>query len=82
MPAELLGLRKRSRPVVEVRSVLCYFAVREMGIYGEEVGRMLNIARAAVSIAANRGEALIAEDPRLRERIEKLDSQVEKKPII
>jgi hypothetical protein len=29
LPAELLPQRKRSRPVTEARSVLCYFAVRE-----------------------------------------------------
>ena len=66
---ESLGLRKRSRPVVKARSVLCYFAVREMGISGEKVGRKLNISRAGVSYAADRGEALLAEDPKLRERI-------------
>lgn len=69
LPAELLRQRKRSRPVTEARSVLCYFAVREMGISGELVGRMLNISRAAVSFSAGRGEVLIAEDPRLREKI-------------
>ena len=69
LPAELLRQRKRSRPVSEARSVLCYFAVREMGISGELVGRMLNISRAAVSFSAGRGEVLVAEDPTLREKI-------------
>lgn len=69
LPAELLRQRKRSRPVTEARSVLCYFAVREMGISGEMVGRMLNISRAAVSFSADRGEVLVAEDPTLREKI-------------
>ena len=69
LPAELLRQRKRSRPVTEARSLFCYFAVREMGISGEKVGRMLNISRAAVSFAAGRGEVLVAEDPTLREKI-------------
>jgi putative transposase len=69
LPAELLRQRKRSRPVTDARSVLCYFAVREMGMSGEMVGRMLNISRAAVSFAAGRGEVLVAEDPTLREKI-------------
>lgn len=69
LPAELLRQRKRSRQVAEARSVLCYFAVREMGINGELVGRTLNISRAAVSFAAGRGEVLVAEDPTMREKI-------------
>lgn len=69
LPAELLRQRKRSRQVTEARSVLCYFAVREIGISGELVGRMLNVSRAAVSFSASRGEVLVAEDPTLREKI-------------
>jgi chromosomal replication initiation ATPase DnaA len=69
LPAELLRQRKRSRSVAEARSVVCYFAAREMGISGELVGRMLNISRAAVSYAADRGEVLVAENQRLREKI-------------
>lgn len=57
IPAESLRQRKRSRSVCEARSLLCYFAVREMAISGEQVGRLLNISRAAVSFAASRGEA-------------------------
>jgi hypothetical protein len=78
LPAELLRQRKRSRPVTEARSVLCYFAVREMGMSGERVGRMLNISRAAVSFSAGRGEVLVAEDPILREKIGTSNTQVEK----
>ncbi|MEZ4598649.1 MAG: transposase [Syntrophotaleaceae bacterium] len=66
---ESLGLRKRRGPVVKARSVLCYLAVREMGMSGEAVGRKLKIGRAGVSYAADRGEALLAEDRKLRERI-------------
>ena len=69
LPAKLLRQRKRSRPVTEARSVLCYFAVREMGMSGEMVGRILNISRAAVSFAAGRGEVLVSKDPTLREKI-------------
>jgi len=78
LPAELLRQRKRSRPVTEARSVLCYFAVREMGISGELVGRMLNISRAAVSFSAGRGEVLVAEDPTLREKIGTPNALVER----
>jgi REP element-mobilizing transposase RayT len=78
LPAELLRQRKRSRAVTEARSVLCYFAVREMGMSGERVGRMLNISRAAVSFSAGRGEVLVAENPILREKIGTPNTQVEK----
>lgn len=79
LPAEQLRQRKRSRPVTEARSLLCYFAVREMGMSGERVGRVLNISRAAVSFAAGRGEVLVAEDPTLREKIASPDTLVKKK---
>ncbi|MEZ4598646.1 MAG: hypothetical protein R2940_02525 [Syntrophotaleaceae bacterium] len=49
--------------------MLCYLAVREMGMSGEAVGRKLKIGRAGVSYAADRGEALLAENRKLRERI-------------
>lgn len=64
---EALRLRKRSKQLVAARSVLCYFAVREMGHNGVEIGRMLNISRAGVSAAASRGEILIQKDRTLRD---------------
>ncbi len=65
--AEALRLRKRSKQLAAARSVLCYFAVREMGHNGAEVGRMLNVSRAGVSAAASRGEIMIREDQKLRD---------------
>ena len=58
--------RKRSRRVVDARSVISYFVVREMGRNGAELGRMLNMSRSGVSIAADRGEALVRDNPLLR----------------
>lgn len=65
--AEALRLRKRSKQFAAARSVLCYFAVREMGHNGADVGRMLNISRAGVSAAASRGEIMVREDRTLRD---------------
>lgn len=62
---EELRLRKRSKQLVAARSVLCYFAVRELGHNGAEVGRMLNVSRSGVSAAASRGEVMIREDQAL-----------------
>ena len=64
--AEDLRRRKRSREVVDARSMICYFVVREMGRNGAEIGRMLNISRSGVSIAADRGEVIIRDNPSLR----------------
>lgn len=64
---EELRLRKRSKQLVAARSVLCYFAVRELGHNGAEVGRMLNFSRAGVSAAATRVESMIQEDQTLRD---------------
>ena len=58
--------RKRSRRVGDARSVISYFAVREMGRNGAELGRILNMSRSGVSIAADRGEVLVRDNPLLR----------------
>jgi hypothetical protein len=58
--------RKRSRRVVDARSVISYFAVREMGRNGAELGRILNMSRSGVSIAADRGETLVRDNRLLR----------------
>lgn len=56
---EALQLRKRTKDLSDVRSVICYFAVREMGHNGAEVAKALKISRAGVSVAAVRGEKII-----------------------
>ena len=63
---ENLKRRDRSREVVNARNMICYFAVREMGRNGVEIGRILNLSRSGVSIAADRGEAMIQNNPSLR----------------
>ena len=64
--AEDLRRRKRSRAVVDARSVICYFGVREMGRNGAGIGRLLNLTRSGVSIAADRGETIIRDHSSLR----------------
>jgi len=63
----VLKQRNRSKDLAEARGVLCYFAVREMGHNGAELGRMLNISRSGVSAAARRGEEIVQSNPFLRE---------------
>jgi hypothetical protein len=64
-----LRQRRRRKEFVEIRDIICYFALREMGHNGAELGKMLNITRSAVSIAANRGEEAVRENSTLRKLI-------------
>jgi REP element-mobilizing transposase RayT len=43
---------------VKARSLVCYFAVRELGLSGTAVGKQLGLCQSAVSRAAARGERL------------------------
>ena len=70
MDASAFKEHRRSRRIVEARDILCYFAVREIGHSGAEVGRELNMTRSAVSIAAGRGEEFVRSNPSLRGRFE------------
>jgi len=46
---------------VRARSLVCYWAVRELGMSGTSVGNLLGICQSAVSRAAARGEKLAQE---------------------
>ena len=63
--AEVLGMKPedvwaagRYRHIVEARSLLCYWAVRELGITMSSLARKLNISVPAVSKSAIRGRKL------------------------
>jgi len=63
--AEVLGMKiedvwaqGRYRQIVEARSLLCYWAVRELGITMSSIARRLNIAVPAVRKSTIRGEKL------------------------
>jgi transcriptional regulator len=55
----------RTARIAEVRSIICYLAVRQAGHSGVEVGKHLNLQRAGVSIAASRGEEKVKDAPKL-----------------
>ncbi len=69
---EVLSQRSRGKRLTEVRSVISYVAVREMGHNGAELARILNISRAAVSIGAGRGEKIVRNNQSLRNKINNL----------
>ena len=46
---------------VKARSVICYWAVRELGMSGTSVGKLLGLGQPAVSRAVARGEKFAEE---------------------
>jgi hypothetical protein len=55
--------------LAQVRGVVCYLAVRELGYRGVETGKELRLGPAGVSIAVRRGEAYLKEKPGLKEKL-------------
>jgi len=60
---ETLRRKTRTAGIAEARSIVCYLAVRLIGHNGVEVGRQLGLSRSGVSVAADRGELLVKNDP-------------------
>lgn len=58
IPGEQVWSPGRQRKTVEARSLLCYWAVRELGLSMAEMARRLNISSPAVSKSVARGESL------------------------
>lgn len=67
-PDEICRPRK-VRFFAEIRGVVCYLGVRVFGYKGLEIGKMLCLGAAGVSIAARRGEVFLKENPGLKEKI-------------
>ena len=53
-----LWLPGKTRKRVQARSLLCYWAARELGISLAELGRRLQLSKAGVSLSVKRGEKL------------------------
>jgi REP element-mobilizing transposase RayT len=56
-PAEVLALGRQKR-VIAARSIVCFWAMRELGISQAELARVLRVSQPAVSMAVARGEEL------------------------
>ena len=56
-PAGVLAAGKYKKVIV-ARSILCFWAVRELGMSQIQLARMLRISQPAVSMAVSRGEQL------------------------
>ena len=63
--------KTRAAGVAEVRSIVCFLAVRHLGETGVAVGRQLGLGRSGVSVAAERGAQMVKKDPALRTLIDK-----------
>lgn len=55
------------RHLAEIRGIICYYAVRELGYKGIEVGRYLHLGPTGVTLAARRGEQVMLNNPELVE---------------
>ena len=51
----------KERTRVEARSLLCYWAVRDLGINMAELARRLNLSLLGVSLSVKRGERIVQE---------------------
>jgi len=56
--AEEISTGSKRPRVVEARSLLCHWAVRDLGMSATAVAKRLNISQPAVSISARRGERI------------------------
>lgn len=60
-PEEILSTGKQPLRV-KARSIVCYWAVKELGLAGTEVGNLLGLTQPAVSKAVQRGERIAKEN--------------------
>jgi len=58
LPLEIVWEKNRRPQVVQARSLLCYWATRELGMSTTEIANRLGLTQPAVSIAARRGEEI------------------------
>jgi DNA-directed RNA polymerase specialized sigma24 family protein len=61
MPVKEVWLPGRYKLTVEARSLVCYVAVREIGVTMRSLARRFGISTAAVSKAVARGRRIIEE---------------------
>jgi hypothetical protein len=61
VPEERIRISGKERKRVNAKSIAAYWAVRELGMAGTEVGRQLGLTQSAVSRSVRRGEDIVKE---------------------
>jgi putative transposase len=59
----------KTRTLTQAKAVICYVAVRHLGLKGVDVAPELAYTPAAVSHAANRGEHILQKEPELKTKL-------------
>jgi putative transposase len=62
IPGELVWEKSRRPQVVDARSLLCYWASKELGMSMTDLAKRLNLTQPAISIAVRRGEKIAREN--------------------
>jgi putative transposase len=62
LPVEVVWENSRRSPTVRSRSLLCYWASKELGLSMTEIANRLGLTQPAVSIAARRGEEIARQE--------------------
>jgi putative transposase len=62
MPLEVVWEKSRRPQVAEARSLLCYWASKELAMSMTDLARRLNLTQPAISIAVRRGEKIAREN--------------------
>ena len=62
IPTELVWEMSRRPQVVDARSLLCFWASKELGMSMTVLAKRLNLTQPAISIAARRGEKIVREN--------------------
>lgn len=66
-----IQLPSKVRKLALARGIICFLAIREMGLRAAEVGRELNLGPAGVSIALRRGEGEVRGNAALMEELQR-----------
>ena len=59
LPSERLYTPGRYPAVMQARSILCFPAVRGLGVTATELARQMGLAQPAINMSVNRGEGLV-----------------------
>ncbi len=62
IPLEIVWEKSRRPQVAVARSLLCFWASKELGMSMTDLAKRLNLTQPAISIAARRGERIVREN--------------------